>query len=176
MQEGSTTDVVRGLAIAHKAGVAFGSNLGNRRKTIELAIEAMTARSIKIVKRSSLLETEAWIHPDDDADWHPPFLNGMALIETEFSAFALLDHLLQIERVLGRSRNAFNKPWQPRPIDLDLICFDDLVLDTPKLILPHPRMHQRDFVLSPLVEIWPNWQHPIRQKSASDLLAELSTQ
>lgn len=157
----------------HRAVVAFGSNLGNRSKTIDLALSRLGAAPNKLIKRSDYFETDAWIHPDDDATEHPRFLNGVAILDTPRTAEALLRHLLEIEQSLGRRRGVDIKPWQPRSIDLDLIAMDDLILDLPALKLPHPRMHERDFVLRPLVQIWPDWQHPILEKSADSLLAEL---
>jgi len=123
--------------------------------------------------RSRLIETEAWIHPDDDADWHPPFLNGVAVFATTLAPPEILERLLTIETALGRQRSADAKPWPPRPIDLDLIAVGDAVVQSPSLVLPHPRMHERRFVLGPLVSLLPDWRHPILDRTASELLGAL---
>jgi 2-amino-4-hydroxy-6-hydroxymethyldihydropteridine diphosphokinase len=155
--------------------VALGSNLGDRRAHIEDAIARVERTVGPCIARSPLTETEAWIHPDDDADWHPPFLNGVALFETTLAPPLVLDRLLAIEAALGRSRQPDAKPWQPRTIDLDLIAMDDTVMDTPRLVLPHPRTHERRFVLEPLASIAPEWSHPILAKTARALLEELAS-
>ncbi|MEM7025310.1 MAG: 2-amino-4-hydroxy-6-hydroxymethyldihydropteridine diphosphokinase, partial [Pseudomonadota bacterium] len=117
--------------------VALGSNLGDREATIDRAIERIVRVIGPCHAQSRLIETEAWIHPDDDADWHPPFLNAVAVFDTGLGAAAILRHLLEIETSLGRERSADAKPWQPRPIDLDLIGVGAEVLDSPDLVLPH---------------------------------------
>jgi len=153
--------------------VALGSNLGDRRATIDRAIERIEAALGACLARSRLIETEAWIHPDDDADWHPPFLNGVAVFETALAPPEILQHLLTIESALGRRRSADAKPWQPRPIDLDLIAAGGAVVRTAHLVLPHPRMQERRFVLEPLVSVLPDWHHPILNRTASELLETL---
>lgn len=153
--------------------VALGSNLGDRRATIGRAIELMEAALGSCHAQSELIETEAWIHPDDDADWHPPFLNGVAVFETRQDPREVLRSLLTIETALGRRRDPQAKPWQPRPVDLDLIAIGETILDSPELVLPHPRMHERRFVLEPLAAIRPDWRHPVLDRSASELLAAL---
>ena len=167
------TDILE-TSVAARAIIALGSNLGDRRQTIETAVQRLASAAGKLVAVSDLIETAAWIHPDDDSTWHPPFLNGVAIYDSELSPHRLLAVLLDVERSLGRKRGKETKAWQPRTIDLDLIAVGALVADTPDLTLPHPRMHERDFVLRPLVQIWPDWCHPILNKSAAKLLNELS--
>ena len=157
-----------------KAIVALGSNLGDRQSMVETAISEIEADVGPCLGRSGLIETEAWIHPDDDADWHPPFLNGVAVFETALEAGTVLRLLLAIEARLGRERGPDAKPWQPRPIDLDLIALDDQVVDEPELTLPHPRMQARRFVLAPLAEVLPDWRHPILDRTVVEMLAALS--
>ena len=154
--------------------VAFGSNLGDRRATIDKAIGDIDVQVGPCLKRSDLLETEAWIHPDDDADWHPPFLNGVAVFDTKLAPTAVLAQLLVIENGLGRQRGPGIKPWQPRPIDLDLIAVDDMIIDSGDLILPHPRMHERYFVLEPLASLLPDWRHPILKKTVREMLSAVA--
>lgn len=157
-----------------KAIVAFGSNLGDRQSMIETAVREIEIDIGPCLGRSDLIETEAWIHPDDDADWHPPFLNGVGVFETMLEARAVLLLLLAIEKRLGRERGPDAKPWQPRPIDLDLIALDDLVINEADLILPHPRMQERRFVLGPFAAVMPDWRHPILGKTVLEMLAELA--
>jgi 2-amino-4-hydroxy-6-hydroxymethyldihydropteridine diphosphokinase len=159
-----------------KAIIALGGNLGDRRAMIERAIARLEQCVGRCVRRSDLIETAAWIHPDDDADWHPPFLNGVAVFETRRAPHDILERLLAIEAELGRARRADAKPWQPRLIDLDLIAVDDAVVATSELTLPHPRMHERDFVLKPLLSIMPNWRHPILRMTVRELLGRLNAQ
>lgn len=153
--------------------VALGSNLGDRRATIHQAMGRIEVAVGPCLARSRLIETEAWIHPDDDADWHPPFLNGVAVFETALAPPEILQHLLTIETALGRQRSAGAKPWQPRPIDLDLIAVGDTVLHSARLVLPHPRMQERRFVLEPLASLLPGWRHPLLDRTASELLDAL---
>ncbi|MEM7021473.1 MAG: 2-amino-4-hydroxy-6-hydroxymethyldihydropteridine diphosphokinase [Pseudomonadota bacterium] len=152
------------------AVVAMGSNLGDRRGTIDTALVRLERIVGACMRQSPLIETEAWIHPDDDADWHPPFLNGVAVFESALEPLEVLDALLAVETALGRQRHGNAKPWQPRPIDLDLIAVNAAVIDTPRLILPHPRMHERRFVLEPLASVLPAWRHPILGKTAGEFL------
>lgn len=157
-----------------EAIVAFGSNLGDRRSLIDRSVGEIETEIGRCLGRSPLIETEAWIHPDDDAVWHPPFLNGVAVFETRLEPQAVLVALLAIENRLGRNRGGGAKPWQPRPIDLDLIAIDDLVLAEPDLILPHPRMQERRFVLEPLASLIPDWRHPILKKTVREMLLDLT--
>lgn len=125
------------------AYVGLGSNLGDREALIRRAAELIGARRL-----SSLHETEPWGY-----EAQPPFLNAAAEVETPLSPRAFLDHLLDVERRLGRER--VGPRWGPRTIDLDLLLFGEEVVDEPGLVVPHPLLTQREFALAPLAELVP---------------------
>jgi 2-amino-4-hydroxy-6-hydroxymethyldihydropteridine diphosphokinase len=162
------------LPLSRRAIVALGGNLGDPAASFARALE-LAGRDIgAVVARSAWRVTPALVHPDDPVREHPPYLNGVALVDTALDAEAVLAALHAIERALGRERALETRPWQPRLIDLDLIGLDGETRDGPGLALPHPRMHERDFVLGPLCEVWPGWRHPRLGRSAAELLAGLA--
>ena len=129
--------------------IALGSNLGERNKNIKLALNYLKLDpTIKLLKVSSLIETEPHNCPPQ-----PKFLNGVAKIETDYSAQQLLERLQEIEVQLGRSIPRAKN--QPRNIDLDILLYGDLKIDQEDLKIPHPRMWEREFVTVPLKEIAP---------------------
>lgn len=149
------------------AYIALGSNLGDRRANITAAARALEEHpQIDHVRLSSLLETE----PVGGPSGQNPFLNAAARLQTSMEAENLLAELLRIEHDLGRVRR---ESWGPRTIDLDLLLFNDQVIDQPHLKVPHPRMHHRHFVLAPLVEIGPDAIHPVKRKTVRMLLDDL---
>jgi 2-amino-4-hydroxy-6-hydroxymethyldihydropteridine diphosphokinase len=156
-----------------RAVVALGANLGDRRATLDRAVELMAAELGAVVARSAWLHTPALIHPDDPAQSYPEFLNGAVLLGTGLAPAALLAGLHRIEARLGRDRASETARWRPRLIDLDLVALDGSVVEEPGLRLPHPEMHKRDFVLAPLCEVWPEWRHPLLGRTATELLEEL---
>ena len=158
---------------ARRAVVALGANLGDRQATLETALVRLGERVGPIVARSRWHETAALIHPDDPAASYPPFLNGCALVACTAAPAQILASLHEIEAGLGRHRAAEAARWRPRRIDLDLILVDQLVVATAELRLPHPEMQHRRFVLAPLVEVWPEWRHPVLDATAAELLARL---
>lgn len=125
------------------AYVGLGSNLGERESLIRQAAELIGARRL-----SSIIETEPWGH-----ERQPLFLNAVAEVETPLDARGLLDRLLEVERRLGRER--VGPRWGPRTIDLDLLLFGDETIDEPGLVVPHPHLTERLFVLEPLAELAP---------------------
>lgn len=129
------------------AFIGLGSNLGDRRSNLERAVSNLKA-SINVLARSSLYETEPIGRLDQ-----PPFLNAVAKIQTSLSPKKLLALLLSVEEGLGRIRAVH---WGPRTIDLDLLLYDDLIVQSPDLTLPHPEMTKRAFVLIPLSEVEPD--------------------
>lgn len=146
--------------------IGLGSNLGERDKNIRTALEKMKEKGIELLKVSSVLETEPYGYTDQ-----PKFLNAVCLVETNLTPDQLLDVLLEIEKEMGRVRE---RKWGPRIIDLDIIFYEDLVLESERLIVPHPDMHNRWFVLAPLAEICPDYVHPKLKKTVRELLQELT--
>ena len=150
--------------------IALGSNLGDRRTHIESALNAIAdLPETRLLRSSRLIETAplAGGEPGQGA-----YLNAAALIETRLKPRALLDLLLQIERDHGRTRTR-GRRWSSRTLDLDLILYDSMVLDTPGLTLPHPRMHERRFVLEPSAQIAPWVRHPVTGMTVLQMLGSL---
>jgi 2-amino-4-hydroxy-6-hydroxymethyldihydropteridine diphosphokinase len=131
-----------------EALLALGGNVGDIRTTLDRA-EAMLLEHghVQITARSSDYRTPPWGVTDQ-----PPFINRCLAIETELPPLALLDQAQAVERALGRDRNG-ERRWGPRTVDIDILAYDDLALDEPRLTLPHPRLFERAFVLVPLAEI-----------------------
>jgi 2-amino-4-hydroxy-6-hydroxymethyldihydropteridine diphosphokinase len=139
-----------------RAYVGLGANLGDRERTLRAAVEALAAEEgIEVVAISTLRETE----PVGVGE-QPQFLNGAAALETTLSARELLDRLLEIEQRFGRVR--IPGEHGPRTLDLDLLLYGGEVIDEPGLALPHPRLHERRFVLEPLAELVPGLVVPGR--------------
>lgn len=147
--------------------LSLGSNLGNRSEMLKQAIEAIGAKCGEAIAVSNLYQTE----PVGFAS-NLPFLNCCIEIETEYSPTELVAALLEIELQQGRTRNKEQLGYANRLIDIDIVFYNHLVLDSPNLIVPHPRMHLRRFVLLPLSELCPQFVHPVLKKTVADLLAE----
>jgi 3-oxoacyl-[acyl-carrier protein] reductase len=149
------------------AYIALGSNQGDRRDFLDRAIQALQEHpDIEVTQVSSFHETAAVGGPPGQ----PSFLNAAAELQTDLSARELLDALLEVERTLGRIRR---ERHGPRTIDLDLLLYDDQVIQEPGLTVPHPAMHERWFVLKPLAEIAPQVIHPLLDATIQDLLEQL---
>jgi 2-amino-4-hydroxy-6-hydroxymethyldihydropteridine diphosphokinase len=145
------------------AYIGLGSNLGDREQLIREA-----ARLIGALRLSTVIETEPWGYGDQ-----PLFLNAVAELETPLTARQLLDHLLDVERRLGRER--VGPQWGPRTIDLDLLLYGDQTIDEAGLVVPHPRLTEREFVLGPLAELVPALKIP-GMGTVEDALAGLSSE
>ncbi len=148
----------------HKTVIAIGTNLGDREKNIKTALRIAEENGIFVKKMSSLYETEPYGYKDQ-----PAFLNAAALCETNLSPRELLNTLLAIEKKMGRVRKIH---WGPRIIDLDIIFYEDLVINEIGLLIPHPDMQNREFVLKPLNEIVPCYVHPVFCKTVRTLYKE----
>lgn len=146
------------------AYIGLGSNLGDREQFLRGALERVrAAEGVQGLRASSFYETQ----PVGGPAGQGKFLNAAAIVETTLSPHDFLHLLQRVELELGRERK---EHWGPRTIDLDLLLYDDLVLETPELSIPHPRMHERRFVLEPLSEIAPDLLHPVTGKRISSFL------
>src|SRR6185437_8029394 len=148
--------------------LALGANIGERARNLERALDALEAEGVHIVRRSSLYETE----PRDVRD-QPWFLNLVVEAETILLPRQLLSTIRRIEKNLGRKRVIAKGP---RTIDIDILLFGRFVVDTPELQIPHPRLHERRFVLEPLAELAPELRHPITHRSAREMLGDVMDQ
>ena len=131
--------------------LSLGSNLGDREEMLNRAIALIGERVGEVQRVSSFIETEPWGFKSKH-----PFLNAACLVLTTLSPEQCLEATQQIERELGRKKKSRNGKYHDRPIDIDLLMYDDLELSTPRLTLPHPRMKEREFVMIPLREILPS--------------------
>lgn len=146
----------------NKAILLIGGNLGDRTGHLQQAVEQIDKQVGKVEKTSSLYETAAW----GDVE-QPDYLNQALLVSTGMDARTLLETVLAIEHNIGRIRR---QKWGARVIDIDIIFYNDAVINQPDLKVPHPQMQFRQFVLVPLREIIPDWQHPVLHQSVSTLL------
>ncbi len=142
----------------------LGSNLGDREQLLRQARNLLTVHIGPILNQSSLYRTEAW-----GMEQSPAFLNQILLIQSKASPTEILEQILNIESSLGRVRQ---RHYVDRTIDIDIIYYNKLVLEQPDLVIPHPRISLRRFVLEPLVEIAPSFVHPVLQVTNSQLLKQ----
>ena len=145
------------------AYLLLGSNQGDREYFLAEAIQRINQLAGKIINKSAVYETAAWGLADQAA-----FLNQVIQVSTSLSPADLLYQLNLIEEALGRVRKT---KWAARVIDIDILYYDDIILQTENLIIPHPHLHERRFTLVPLVELAPDFVHPVFQKSNTNLLA-----
>lgn len=155
------------------AVIALGANLGEREVTLAKAVDEIILQLGPVVARSTLRDTEPQLPPDCAKKIQPRYLNGAVRIRTTVSPERLLAVLLTIEKQLGRDRNAGEARNLPRAIDLDLVAYGDKVIHASDLEVPHPRMHERKFVLEPMAEVWPEWRHPVLGRTTKELLISL---
>jgi 2-amino-4-hydroxy-6-hydroxymethyldihydropteridine diphosphokinase len=147
----------------NKTFLITGGNIGNRRKNLETAAALIEKEIGNIIKSSKIYETDAWGITNQ-----PAFYNQIHLVESKFSAKEILDKILNIEAKMGRVRTIKNAA---RIIDIDILFFNDELINEPNLIIPHPQIINRRFVLMPLNELVPEMIHPVLKKSIHNLLS-----
>ena len=150
-----------------KVWIALGSNMGEGRKNLDLAIKMMNERGVLVEKVSTYIETEPYGYTEQDN-----FVNAVCISETKLSPRELLEVLLKIELDMGRVRII---KWGPRIIDLDILFYEDLIIDEEDLKVPHIEIQKRSFVLEPVNEISPDKIHPVFKKTIHQLLLDLNS-
>ena len=148
-----------------KVYLCLGGNVGDSRQYLNQAITLISSRMGIVVMQSAVYQSEPWGFNAEQM-----FLNQAVMVETELEPHAVLESCLQIESELGRTRSG--NGYEPRTIDIDIIFFGSRIINQPDLQVPHPLMHQRNFVLLPLYEIAPEFVHPVFGKTIRQLFAE----
>jgi len=143
----------------------LGSNLGDRHLFLQQAIEHIEKEIAPVLKASSVFETQSWGKTDA-----PDYLNQVVMLQTGLSAQIILQKILNIEHILGRSRD---EKWGPRTIDIDILLYGEAIIDEPGLQIPHPELHKRLFTLAPLAEIAPGLVHPVLKNNISQIKNQL---
>lgn len=152
----------------HQTFLLLGSNLGDRAAHLHAAKQAIAEKVGHVVNSSAVYETQPWGVTDQ-----PNYLNASLLIQTDLGPMDLLNALRSIEVTEGRINR---KKYASRTLDIDILLYDDVVMNTPALVIPHPKMHLRKFALIPLAEIGGRWIHPVLMKSVDQLLSECTDQ
>ncbi|MBQ5644474.1 MAG: 2-amino-4-hydroxy-6-hydroxymethyldihydropteridine diphosphokinase [Bacteroidaceae bacterium] len=148
--------------------LGLGTNIGNKKENLTRAIEALSLALGNYTALSTFVETEPWGFDSDNT-----FLNCVVAFGTTISPTELLDTTEEIERRLGRTTKSTGRMYHDRIIDIDILLYGNDTIETPRLTIPHPLMHRRDFVLKPLAEIAPHAIHPTTGKSIEELVAGL---
>ena len=149
-----------------KVAIALGSNLSDRLNHLKRAAETLASEFLEDARSSSVFQSQPWGVAEQ-----PDFLNAVIVGISEWKPPSIINFLKSLEREHGRKET---ERFGPRVMDLDLVAFGDTVWESEGVKVPHPRAHERDFVLLPLCEVWPDWKHPLLKKTASRLLEEIS--
>ena len=155
------------MNLDHTVYLSFGTNLGDRAANLKQAVSSLTPQ-MQVSGKSNVYETPPWGYTDQD-----PFLNQVVKAATYLDPEPLLKHLKRLEVVLGREESF---RYGPRLIDIDILFYDDLVLESPSLVIPHPHVQERGFVLRPLMDIAPGLVHPVSGKSIRELIVLCTTE
>lgn len=145
----------------------LGANLGDPKKQLAAAVQAIQEQIGTIVQQSSIYITESW----GTEEKQPDYLNQVLAVQSEWSAQEVLQKTQRIEEKLGRVRH---KKWEARVIDIDILFYEDAIIDLPNLKIPHPLFQERNFAMVPMNEISPNYIHPVFNKNITELLRESS--
>jgi 2-amino-4-hydroxy-6-hydroxymethyldihydropteridine diphosphokinase len=145
--------------------LGIGTNLGDKTANLKTALGSINENIGRVVRTSSVFETDPWGFSSEDQ-----FLNMVAEVESKLKPSGLLGRILMIEARMGRLRDG--KEYSSRLIDIDILFIGDKILDTKSLVIPHPQLHERKFVLVPLAEIMPDFVHPVLKKDIKTLLRE----
>ena len=145
--------------------LGLGTNLGDKEANLDMAMEEIRKRVGEILSLSAYYITEPWGFDSKNA-----FLNAVCKVSTSLSPLDVLLTTQSIEKDLGRMKKSVNGQYSDRPIDIDILLYDDIVLDSPNLTIPHPLMHKRTFVMEPLTEIAPELVHPVLHKCMKEIM------
>ena len=147
-----------------KVFLGLGTNLGDKRRNLLTAVTNIEEKIGKVTSLSSFYETEPWGFESDNS-----FLNAALCVESSLEPIAILHILKEIEIEMGRTQKSVNNVYSDRPIDIDILLYDDIIMKTDELTIPHPLMTERDFVMKPLVEIAGDAVHPVFGKKLKEL-------
>ena len=147
-----------------KVFLGLGTNLGDKRNNLLMAVTNIEEKIGKVTSLSSFYETEPWGFKSDNS-----FLNAALCVETSLEPAAILHIIKEIETDMGRMQKSTNKVYSDRPIDIDILLYDDMIMETDELTIPHPLMTERDFVMKPLVEIAEDTVHPVFNKKLKEI-------
>ena len=151
-----------------KVFLGLGTNLGNKKNNLLAAVNNIEKKIGKVTSLSSFYETEPWGFESDNS-----FLNAALCVETSLPPTVILNIIKEIEIEMGRTQKSVNKVYSDRPIDIDILLYDDMIIKTEELTIPHPLMTERDFVMKPLLEIAGDDVHPVFEKRLKDIFDTL---